>query len=214
MGDADPIDVRTLRHRINGLPDDLVDHLKMGFDLLSQTSPDRRKTLMSAFLSTYADGTNVERREGARILDVPENVAGDALAAVSFMIGVLSDLEVSADDFVNAATDKVLDDHESLVKELASAIIAERDELKTSSEQRELANSVLPSFRGFDYEIDLRIKFTEDNKVSSRVPVLVGWVKTDVADDLWLQVTEGNLVKWRDMLNEAIERLRAAKTVT
>ena len=206
------IALKSLRHRLDEIPEDIIGHLRMGFELLSDVGAPVRTAMMQAFLAKMADGSVPSLKEGSATSGLPESVVGDAMAAISFAFSLLTDLSVTSDDFVELGTDRLFSvGHTAAAREVAQTALKDKDAIQASADVSKVANAILPSFRNFDYQLDVRVKFSDDNEVIKQVPVLIGYISTDVEEYLCLQFTEASARKLKNKLDEALSRFSVVK---
>jgi hypothetical protein len=77
-------------------------------------------------------------------------------------------------------------------------------------ERRSLAMQTLPSLTSFDVSVDLRFKFDKD-EIADRVAVALVHIGTDVTEEMWLQLSRGDIDMILQSLTETLRRMDAVE---
>lgn len=214
-GEITSIDVQTLRHRIDEVPSSILPHIRMGFKLLSQGDISKRDALITSLLDAFEANQNFDSRAAAATLGVPENAIGDVLAAISLSVGAVLDLDVDSESYIDSGKGKLFDaEYSSTATDLITRILNRKPKLKDAADRGSLANAVLPSFGSLSYQIDVRLRFDDNNLIIKSVPVAVLSIGTDCDETLYFQATVDDVTKMIDRLTTALSRLTAANGIT
>jgi hypothetical protein len=109
MDNARSSDRDALQHRIDDVPQGVLPHIRMGFNLLSKAAPEVRGRFIEFAIQKMLQRESVNSEEAAPILNVSPSIVGDALAAVSLPVGATVDLDVTTEDFIQHARGKLFD---------------------------------------------------------------------------------------------------------
>jgi hypothetical protein len=119
-------------------------------------------------------------------------------------------LSVSVDEFLETGRGKVFDvADEAIVSKLANAVVDKRTSLREAIERSSLANAILPTYQSSALEIDLRLRFDDQEKVVGGAPVAILGLRTDIEDDFYCQMSLADVRRLLKRLEEAEARLRA-----
>ncbi len=147
-------------------------------------------------------------------IDLPQRDRVRLTAALSIAIGLLTDTEVSAAEFVDVARGKLFDPvHEGSTQAIATAIIAQRQGLNESVGRRRLAISVLPYLTEFEVTVDVRFRF-EDNKPTESVSLAIVHIDTDSTNqEIWFQLTRSDIESIQRKLTRALEQMAVSEAL-
>lgn len=209
------LDQQALEHRLEEVPEGILPHIRMGYRLLAQASPEQRQRFLSAMLEAVESRRSIDVAGVSDLLGLTDKIAGDALAAVSLSMGAVVDLDVNEDDFVRYGLGTIFDETEaSIAREIVSGVIQRRERLRSAVDSSSLANAVLPVFQNLSYQIDIRLSFDKEGAVSRSVPVAVMYISTDCDPDLWLQATKDDIQRLIERLQKASSELEKAATLS
>jgi hypothetical protein len=135
-------------------------------------------------------------------------------SAYSIIIGLLSESEASAEQFAEAARNKLFNEEDELTAFTIATLACEhRDELKAGIERAQLAGAVLPSLIRFELEVDFRVRVSEGT-IKTGVPIAVVHIDTDAtAQEMWLQLSRGDVEDMIKKLNDTLESMNVAETL-
>lgn len=205
----------TLKHRLRDLPDKIRPHVKMGFHLLAKATPDQRNQFLGYLLDITEKGENLDRDLAVKIVGLDSHTINDVLSTIAMVISATVDSDVSTNDFIEFGRGAVFEEvDQEVARQVVDFVISRRAPLEAGMKDSALANSVLPSFQGIWIEVDLRLRFENDNQsVSSGVAIAVCNLKTDSTDDVWFQMSASDVDDLIDKLKKVSSQLKAAETV-
>jgi hypothetical protein len=199
-------DRERLLDRLIQLPDEFQPRLKAGFHRLSALPPEVRSRLIDEILSRMGEGRSPRPSEVAIAVGMEVADLGDTTIAATVLFGILLDLEVGAEKFLDISERRLFDERDRpAVAEMVRRVVSDRSRLKAATEVSSLAKAVLPAFSRMDVELDVRLRFKGD-KLALNVPIAIAYIDTDCEDqDLWIQLTKGDI---RHIVNrlEEVER--------
>ena len=135
-------------------------------------------------------------------------------AALSFAVGLLTDTDVSAAEFVDVARGKHFDPvDEGSTLAIATAIVTQRQGLNESIGRKRLAISVLPYLTEFEVTVDVRFRF-EDNKPTESVSIAIVHIDTDsTTQEIWFQLTRADIESIQQKLTRALEQMAVSEAL-
>lgn len=201
-----------LVRRLSEYPREPLTYFKNGFSIASRLSEDARKLVLPELLKNFKRGRRHVGGAALRVVTgLPAREAEQLAAVYSIIIGLLSESAATPADFVAAAKGILFDaEHEVVATSIADAICAQREEISTAITRAQLAGEVLPSLDTFEVVTDLRIRFAE-GQIKTLVPVAIVHVDTDGPEqELWLQLSVGDIEEIVKKLSEALTELKEA----
>ncbi len=206
MTDALPdssMDERTLRHRLEDIPQNVTPHIKLGFELLAGLDDEKRRNVVNYVLENFAGKAPYRLADVAKHSGLDRKIAGDLISALSLTVGAIYDLDVTTDDFFRFVSDEIVPGNcSAAVREALEIIQDKKAELSKEVESLRLGNTVLPSFRTIEGEVDVRYDFDDLNEISGQAITAVVYINTDYKKDLFFQVDKKNL-------KDIIEKLKS-----
>ncbi|EIM26012.1 HCaRG protein [Microvirga lotononidis] len=198
--------------QVSEIPAGALKAVRRGFAIASSLSPQQREQFYSDLFEALESGVSfVDLKVVAEAADLTRSQAADLVSAVSSVIGLISETEVTAEEFVEVARGRLFDEEQTdLVTALARAVTDRRSPLSSSLERNSLANETLPSLRAFDVTVDLRPRFAGDQIVDA-VAVGLLHVDTDSEPEIWLQVSRGDIERMRNALDRAQKQMASAE---
>jgi hypothetical protein len=207
-------DREVLKHRLEQLPDHIRYHAKNGFSNLRDITAEQYEKFLAAYFAAAEGAGSLESEALAGVLGLDERQASDVVLACSLTAGAVTDLQVTADDFLDAARERVFEPaHEDAVRTLVGSLIGRRSALREAIERSSVANAILPTFQSSAVEIDLRLRFGDDGAVSGGTLVAIVGIRTDIEDDFYFQLSPEELRRLTKRLNEAVGRLHSSTSV-
>ena len=205
----------TLGGMILEIPPDFATAIKSGFAvarILPKT--DRMQAVDMIVHQITVSGGSVDADLVSTSMPLPRRDVLKLISAVTAVVGLLTEIMASADEFVSAAKGKIFDDDDAEVaQEIAEYVVSQRTELQHSMSRENLANAVLPSLTRFDIAIDLRFKFKE-NEIEDKVPVAIVNIGTDAkSQSLWLQLSRNDVQRVIEKLQVAEKRMGAVEAL-
>lgn len=198
-----------LRHRLAEAPERMIPHIRMGFRMLARLNDQNRENLISFIVQSISKNFEIDTKKAAKLCELDDNTIHDPLTAASFVIGTTSDLDVSADFFMEASADKFFEDADRpFAKQMIDEIFSAKQELDEAIKRSSLANAVLPSLRSMTYKIDIRAKFDDSDKIELLVPVAVFSLSTDSGDDVWFQAPIEKVEWLIEKLERAVKEIK------
>jgi hypothetical protein len=145
-------------------------------------------------------------------MNLSQRDRGRLTATLSMTIGLLTETDASAEEFVEAARGKIFDPaHEGIALALAAAIVSRRPGLNDSLGRRRLAISVLPYLTQFEITVDLRIR-VENEQVEDGVALAIVHIDTDSNNqELWMQLTRLDIENIQAKLTDALNKMTMAE---
>ena len=200
-----------LDHRIGQLPDHVRYHAKNGFKILGAITNRQLDDFLRAYFSAAEAGGVLDSETVDRILELDERHSSDAVLAISLAMGAVTDLSVSPDDFLDVGRDKVFDSaDQKIVKRLLIELIERRAALRETLERSSIAEAILPSYQTSTVEIDLRLRFDDEENVTGGAAVAIIGIKTDIEDSFYFQLGPDELRRFIKRLEEGEGKLRAS----
>ncbi|WP_286880083.1 hypothetical protein [Sphingomonas sp.] len=197
---------KTLRHRLVDLPSSAFPHIKMGYTLLGNLETDKLNTIIDYVSSNFSKRSRYDPDVAASLSGIDRNIVGDLLSAVALTVGSVFDIDVSKDDFFDAAPEGLIDEQSRpIVSEILGIALKKKDAIKRDFDVSKVANSILPSFRYIDFAIDARIAFNAENDIIDKVPLAVFYLNLDTDEDICFQSSLSDL-------DELISKLKHAST--
>jgi hypothetical protein len=200
-----------LARRIEEYPTGARTFFKSAFAAASKLPEDVQHLIFQHIRQNIARG--VRHVEGSTLQPITKLGARESeqIASVyTLVIGLLAELDVTADQFVALAKDVLFDpEHEGTALSIARSIVADRTELALIVERTQLAGEVLPSLSALSIVVDLRL-LIENGSVKTNVPVAIARIDTDSDQKLLIQLTLGEV---EDMIKQLSETLQSMKTV-
>jgi hypothetical protein len=131
----------------------------------------------------------------------------------SLVIGLLLESHVTVLDFVEATRDQLFaPDQEATFRSIVDSICTSREEIRANVDQAQLAGAVLPSLETLDIAVDIRIRVS-DGAVKTSVPVALLHLGTDSRQEVWVQLTKGEVQDTINQLSRCLEELNLAETL-
>lgn len=184
--------------------------VRKGFAIATRLPADVREKAITDFLSAYEKGAAFAQLDSLEGVLSPSEGA-NFVAALSVIVGVLSQCPASAEDFAQEGRGKLFDpSDDSVVMALANLVINKRTQLERSVESRLLAVETLPALTALDITIDLRFRFGKAG-IQDAVPVALVHVDTDAEPEIWFQMTEGDVDAMQQKLAEAKDWMEQAR---
>lgn len=188
------MDQRTLRHRLEDIPENIIPHVRLGFELLSKISDDRQSKILDYVLYNFAGKGAYDGAMAAKISGLDRKLVGDLLSSISLMVGAVYDINVSTQAFLEVAKEKLLpEDAYEAVSRALDQILENKVKIASEVAKQDIANSVLPSFVRFECELDNRYKFDDDDNIIETATTAVVYIKTDYKKDLFFQIDKKNI---------------------
>jgi hypothetical protein len=207
-------DQEALSHRLDQLPEHVGYHSKRGFATLSTVNDKALDEYLDAYFAAAEGGDSLETEPLARILGLDDRTTSDVVLATSLTLGAITDLNVSADDFVSAGSDRIFDSQARAVAgQIAKRVIDRRETLRGVIERSSIANAILPTLQSTAVELDLRLRFDDKDEVTSGALVVIVGIRTDIEDDFYFQLTPEHLKRFTKQLEGAERRLNAGKII-
>lgn len=208
---SETMELDTLKHRIDDIPEEVRPHIRMGFRVLAQAGEGKRREFIGSVLTKMLKRETMDSKEAASLLGVAPQMIGDVLAAVSIPVGATMDLSVKEDEFIEVARGKLFDEaHVDVAREVAQTVIRQKEEIRGALDESALANAVLPSFRHLAVEVDLRLKFDDNGKLAATVPIAVLYLDTDTEDPLSFQASRSDVQRMIDRLQKLADNMDKA----
>jgi hypothetical protein len=204
--------VEELARRISDYPERSLPFFRGAFSIASTLADDVREKVLAELIESL--------RSGRRIFDGNQFIAATGLgerdaeqlaSALSLVIGLISESSATPDEFVVAGRGRLFDAaDEPVAKSIAISICDRRTEISEVVERAQLVASVLPSLAAFDIAVDLRLRFV-DGTLRSSVPACVVRISTDTnSQEIWLQMSRGDLQDLIAKLTTALGDMDAA----
>jgi hypothetical protein len=192
----------TLVDAFNGMPDRLKAFVRAGVNVLSKVPPSNLELLFRAVLETIQSGESFSE---APVLT----------GALSLIASIASDRSESAEQFVNIAIDSKLIETADVgtLRMFLSAVIQNRQAVRRALQTSRLATQVLPSLSEFETTVDMRFGFEKGRLIES-VPVILLHIDTDAqGQEIWLQLTKGQLERIIKELQDTLKNVERAEKV-
>jgi hypothetical protein len=195
---------------------DMLNMLTRGFKAAASMSQADRHEVVTDILRAFFDaGQTEDPKVVAERYKLTPSEAREMTIALSMMTVTLAEVSVSVEQFFEVGIAKGALDEQiaTALRGDAERIIAERARVKEGVQRGSLANEVLPSVLGFNYAVDLRLKF-EKEKLTASVPVLVAYLDTDgEGQRVWFQLTRADTERLIEQLQTGLESLKAASSL-
>lgn len=104
-----------------------------------------------------------------------------------------------------------MDEDIDSLREVLSAIAANREQIRAAQVRSNLGIEVLPTLASFDATVDVRVRVA-DGVVKASVPVVVAHLDTDGANqEVWFQMTQEQLERLIAKLGKTAEQMKTAE---
>jgi hypothetical protein len=201
--------------RLAEYPKEALPFFNAGFVAASKLSEETLNLFLKEVIVGLKRG--LRRLNGAElrpITKLSERETEQLASVYSLIIGVLSESAATADDFVSSAKGILfLPEQEAIAKTIANSICTSRQEINISIQRAQLAGEVLPSLDAFDIAVDVRIRVV-GGEVKTFVPVAVIRINTDADDNLWLQLSTGDIENIIGKLSKSLQEMKFAESLT
>jgi hypothetical protein len=202
---------RTLQHRLADLPSSAFPHVRIGYTLLGSLNEQKLEAVVDYVAATFSKRSRHDPEVAAELSGIDQHIVGDLLSAVALTVGSVYDIDVSKEDFFDAAPDGLIDNNvQNIVGRIIDIALSRKQSLKSDFDKSKVSNSVLPSFRYIEYAIDVRLSFSANGTITDKVPVAVFYLDTDSTEEIWFQASLPDLDELVQKLTTARERLKSA----
>jgi hypothetical protein len=206
--------VDRLSHAIDEFPPRGLALARQGFAIAGALSETQKAKAVDFVLDQFRKGGGQFDSSGdlPAEVDLPRTDRVRLTAALSITIGLLTDTEVSAAEFVDVARGKLFDPvNEESTHAIATAIVDQRHGLSESLSRRRLAVSILPHLTEFEVTVDVRIQF-DDDKPTESVSVAIVHIDTDSTNqEIWLQLTRLDIENIQRRLTRALDQMTVSE---
>jgi hypothetical protein len=202
-------DLEILHHRIDEVPEHARYHAKKGFESLGTVTAAQFERFTAEYFGAVEKGELLESDKVAATLELDQRFLPDALFATSLTMGALADLSATAEDLLNIGEGKIFESRDApVVRSLADQVIARRDSIQSGMRRSSIAASVITSFQSIVFEVDLRIRFDEENAVKDGAPVAIVSIRTDAEDDFIFQMDVDDVRRVIKRLEDVEKKLK------
>jgi hypothetical protein len=204
-----------LARRLAQFPQEALSYFKGGFGAAATLSDSTRDQVLQEVINNFSRGTR--RLDGSIIRPIAklsERDSEQVASVYSLVIGLLSESSAMPEDFVNAARNILFSpDHETTARSIANAICVARANVKTSVDRAQLAGEVLPSLDEISVAVDMRFRII-DAEVKLSVPIALLHIDTDANEELWVQLTRGDVEDTIEKLSKCLEDMKLIETLS
>jgi len=207
-----PVALTPVQTLIADLPESVLARIRRGFEISSRLSESERRSAVLKFLDSFErSGENLESDWLDKIATITPNDANALLTALSVAVGILSQTDDGAEDFLLAGRGKLFDEATAPpTREIATLITGERPRLTQTIARRTLSAETLPALDRFDVSVDFRFRFDKDDTIVTGVPVAIVHIDTDAPPELFLQMSRGDVEMVIDKLNTVLRQMAVA----
>jgi hypothetical protein len=205
----------TLAGQIAEIPEDALRIIRNGYSIAAALTEEKRQQAIELLIrqiqraggsldtEIVATATGLSRRDASRVN-----------AALSLMVGLLTDTAASASDFISAGLGKIFDASQATtVEAIAEQLVRQRSGLQKSMARGYLGATVLPSLTRFDVAVDLRFKFAED-QIEDRVAVALMHIATDSrSQSIWLQLSRNDVERIIEKLTKTLKQMDLVENI-
>lgn len=195
------------------LPSRGVSSIREGFAQLQALDEQKFAKLVAMGEQTLV-GSPVPVDRAAADLGVAEGVADLILSASSMTMYACGRYggELTAADLSGVLVEAGLltsSDLGAKLEPFFARVLQKHAQLRTDIERQDDARSVLPNMMRFELNVDVRVKF-QQNEIRSFIPVVIGHVDTDAEGQLiWFQLTKEQLLRLQDDIKDAVTQVAA-----
>jgi len=204
-----------ISRRLIAYPKEALPYLKHGFAAAAKLSDQAKRSVLDEMIANFQRGTRrLDSDTLSEITELPRRVAEQTGAVYSLVIGLLTDVAASPDEFVEAGAGLIFfEEDRAAALAMAKAVCDARSEISRTVARTQLAGEVLPSLFTFDVAVDLRVRI-ENGKVVTSVPVAVLHIDTDADDhEIWLQLSKGDIDAIIKSLTKCLQDMQVAETL-
>jgi hypothetical protein len=204
-----------LARRLAEYPKEALPFINAGFATAAKLSQETRNRVLIEVVDNFKRGNRrVESATLRNMINLSEREFEQLAAAYTLTIGLLTETQATPEDFVNASVNVLfLPEQEGVARSIAESVGVILSELVDTIERTQLGGAVLPSWERFDAVVDLRIRVVK-GEVRAFVPVAIAHIETDVGEELWLQLTKGDVEDTLKKLSNLLEEMKLAEGLT
>ena len=184
-----------------------------GFRIFSDLSPEA-KEIVTKQIFEKLNNRETDIDAFASATGIAEDDAGPIISMATLLLAIVSARTDSPSEIADGLHAAKLLDEKSLspVSTLVAYLVAKRSEIQRSMRLSAVADQILPSFRGFDASIEVRLGF-KDSEIEVTVPVAVARLHTDKdGEEVYFQMTSSDVESLIRNLKEIASKLERAET--
>ncbi len=183
-----------------------------GFRIFSELSP-QTKEVVTQQIFEKLNNRETDIDEFSRATGVAEDDAGPLISMATLLLAIVSARTDSPTEIAGGLRSAKLIDERSLqpASALVEYLVGKRSEIQRSMRLSAVADQILPSFRGFDTSIEIRLGFKE-TEIEVAVPVAVARLHTDKdGEEVYFQMTSSDVDSLIRNLTEISSKLERAE---
>lgn len=209
-----PLSKGSISDALADFPEQGKSFFRKGFALLNDVPQDKWDAVIEACLESFHLGYSKEVKELASRIGLSEDDTRTILGTVSMTVAVMSSREEPAEEFVRvAAATNILDDEtKNSALALVGRLVKKRSWLSEALKKSTMGVEVLPSLDAFEIVVDVRVSFSEENRIEFAVPVAIVHLDTDAPrQEVWFQLTRRQVERMIEDLHETLKRMEEAE---